>query len=147
MAVTFKPKGTLKKDKTQLTGAQRRFVVMALAHWNSPSETARMLEKEHGVTLARQSIAKYDPTCMAGRCLSTELKKLFHKERERFVKNIEQQPLAHRSVRLEQLKKIYDEARDAGNAKLAIKVLSEAGKEMKPLDYVDDDEDDHEGDD
>jgi hypothetical protein len=145
MAVQFKKTKSV-KDGNYLTGPQRRFVVRALAHWNTPTETARMLEAEHGKTMSRQSIAKYDPTCHAGHSLSPDLKKLFHAERERFVKTIEEQPLAHRSVRLEQLKKIYDEARDAGNAKLAIKALSEAGKEMKPLDYVADDDEDEKDD-
>jgi hypothetical protein len=133
MVVKYKGNG---KPATLLSGEQRIYVVRALAHWNSPSEVARMLLAEYGITVTRQCVQTYDPTSAAGASLSTELRKYFYDQRKRFVNGVQRQPLAQRSVRLEQLKKIYDEARDAGNAKLAIKALSEAGKEMKPLNRV-----------
>jgi hypothetical protein len=139
MAIKFKDSKT---PPALLSGEQRRFIIRALAKWNSPSEVARMVLDEFGITITRQLAQTYDPTRAAGVKLAPELKKYFREQREYFVKHLEEQPFAHRSIRLDELKKIYDEARDAGDRKSAIKALDSAGKEMKIMDYAPDADDD-----
>lgn len=118
-----------------LTQPQRRYIVRALARFNSPTEVCRMVKTEYGLDIYRQLAARHDPTTEAGQTLGEGLKKLFYSTREQFVEQLEQQPLAHRAMRLDQLKKLYDAALDAGNPKLAVRILSEADKMMRPLEY------------
>lgn len=141
MSVKINSSSSGSGTKAVLTGAQRRWVVRALARWNSPQEVARMVLKEFGVTITRQSVQQYDPTTDSGKGLAPALKKLFFSTREDFVQNIEQLPLSHRAVRLDRLEREYQAAVDAQNPKLVVRILDTAGKEMKPLDYVPDDPD------
>jgi hypothetical protein len=118
-----------------LNAQQRRFIVMALAKFNSPSEVVRMVKTEYDIDTYRQLIQRHDPTTEAGQSLGKGLKKLFFTTREQFVEQLEQQPLAHRSTRLHRLEKEYQEARDAANHKLAVRILGEAEKMMRPMEY------------
>jgi hypothetical protein len=131
-----------KAGYTKLTMVQKRFVVRALARWNGPTQTAKMLEQEYGLVLDRQSISKYDPTTDCGSGLSPVLRKLFFTTREQFVKHHEQEPMSHLSVRLHRWEQLYQEARDNGQPKLAARVLSDADKSMKTMDYSPEDDPD-----
>jgi hypothetical protein len=128
-------------SKTSLTMVQKRFVVRALAKWNGPTQTARMLQQEFGVVLDRQGIAKYDPTTDTGSGLSPVLRKLFFQTREQFVKHHEQEPMSHLSVRLHRWEQLYQQALENGAPKLAARILADADKSMKTMDYVPDDDD------
>ena len=120
----------------------KRFVVKCAARYDSPSEIVRAVGTEFGVQMTRAGAQRYDPTRSAGASLSAELRELFERERRRFIEQLETVPLAHRAVRLRKLESIYDEARQAGNLKVAVSAIATAGREMTIFDFIDVGDDD-----
>jgi len=115
----------------------KRFVVMCLACFDTPTETQHKVRQEFGIVMSRQGVQKYDPTKPSGASLSAELRTLFTQTRERFIDELEKLPLAHRATRLRKLESVYDEAREKGNLKVALGALSAAAREMQPFEFQD----------
>jgi hypothetical protein len=111
---------------------QRRFIVMALAKFNSPSEVVRMVKTEYGLDTYRQYIQSHDPTTEAGQSLSVALRKLFYDTRKQFIED-EAQPFSHKSVKLDRIDKLYQQALDAGNAKMVARAIGLAIAETKQV--------------
>jgi hypothetical protein len=145
MAIHFK--GNEGKEITCLTMVQKRFVVRALAEWNTPGQVVIMVKDRFGVVMSPQAVCKYNPTIDTGDGLSDELKKLFYASREHFVKHEEQLPMSHLALRLNRREQIYQQAIEKGDLKLAARMLEGAGKEMSIMQYQPDGDEsnEHEG--
>lgn len=91
-----------------LSYEQKYFIVQQLACRETPTEVARSVKEEFGITITRQAVQAYDPTKWAGRDLSAELKQLFEETRKQFDADIDAIPIANKAYRLLVLQKIID---------------------------------------
>ena len=103
------------------------FIVRSLAVFNTPTETADLVNQEYGVNVTKQQCEKYDPTKRAGENLSEEFKTDFIKTRDMFLGKPENIPLANKSVRLGHYQKLLDRTK---NTVLSLKILEQAAKDM-----------------
>jgi hypothetical protein len=125
--------------------AVRRAIVIALATGSTPSEAARVVLEQHGVTVSRQVCARHDPRTVSGSALNDELKALFFTVHEKFLDGLEQIGIAHRAVRLVRLEHAYERAETAGDTRTMLRVLDAARREMVDLYPEPDTDDDLEG--
>ncbi len=109
---------------------EKRFIVQALACWDTPTQVAAAVKEHFGLVLTRQQVAYYDPTTTMGVDVSKELRKLFHETRERFRSEIDDIPIANQAFRLRSLSKMHEEARGQGNKPLAAQLLEQVAKEV-----------------
>jgi hypothetical protein len=108
----------------------KRYIVQALACFDTPSQVAAAVKEEFGIEMIRQHVATYDPTKVQGRDLSKELRVLFDETRKRFVEEVESIPVAQQSYRLRQLQRMTESALSRNNAALAAQLLEQAAKEV-----------------
>ncbi|WP_368646850.1 DUF2280 domain-containing protein [Castellaniella ginsengisoli] len=113
-----------------LNDAAKRFIVQALACYDTPSEVSTALKDEMGVDVARTQVAQYDPTKVAGAKLSQKWRDLFEDTRKRFRDAVSEIPIADQAFRLRSLGKIYDRHMARGNVVAAAAVLEQAAKEQ-----------------
>jgi hypothetical protein len=114
----------------KLNDAARRFIVQALACYDTPTEVSVALKEEMGVEVARTQVAQYDPTKVAGARLAKKWRDLFEDTRKRFRKEIAEIPIADQAFRLRALGKLYDRHLSRGNVVAAAAVLEQAAKEQ-----------------
>lgn len=124
-----------KKDKLKFKDRHKRFIVALLASFLSPTEVIEALREEfkddfQGATLTRQSIEFYDPTKVAGRKLSEELKALFNASREEYLSGVENIGIAHKVYRLERLHRMAERLERAGAPMKAAQIYEQAAREM-----------------
>lgn len=111
-----------------LTGEQKVFVVERLAAFQTPAEVIQAVAETFGVTVAKQQLQRYDPTTTNGAGLSAELREVFARTRESYIKETAAIPIAHQAFRLNELQRMY---RAVGrNAELGAKLLEQAAKEV-----------------
>lgn len=108
----------------------KRFIVRALACWDTPSQVAASVKEEFGIEVTRQQVATYDPTKVNGRELSKELTALFNETRAKFKSEIDEIPIANQAFRLRSLARMHQVAETRGNADLAARLLEQAAKEQ-----------------
>lgn len=72
----------------KLTDAHKRFIVQALARWDTPSQIADALKDEFDPDVHRSQVAQYDPTKAAGRAMSKRRVQLFNDTRQRFRQEV-----------------------------------------------------------
>lgn len=113
-----------------LNDVHRRYIVQRLACYDTPSEVASAVAEDFGIEIDRSQVAKYDPTGVAGRTLGKKWVELFRETRERFEAEVDRVPIAHRSFRLRELHKAYQEAKRKKNLPLANQILEQAAKEV-----------------
>jgi hypothetical protein len=99
-----------------------------LACFEPPSEVARAVQAEFGLTLPRQQVAFFDPTTAEGARLGPALREAFFGTRAECLRRLEQIPLYHRAVRLRLLQQLLDQ--HGQNPVLALRLLDLAAKEM-----------------
>lgn len=114
----------------KLNDAARRFIVQALACYDTPTEVSVALNEEMGIEVARTQVAQYDPTKVAGARLAKKWRDLFEDTRKRFRKEIAEIPIADQAFRLRALGKLYDRHLSRGNVVAAAAVLEQAAKEQ-----------------
>lgn len=117
-------------DRVELPDEVKTYVVQALACFDTPSEVARAVKDEFGVTVSRQAVQGYDPEKSTGRALSAELRAIFDATRARFLAETAAIGVSHRAVRLRRLQRLSDKAESMGAMALAAKLLEQAAKEM-----------------
>ena len=84
------------------------FIVRSLAVFNTPEETAKLVNEEYkNLNVSRQQCERYDPTKRAGKDLSEEFKKEFEATRKDFLDAPQNIPIANLSVRLQRLENQY----------------------------------------
>lgn len=87
-----------------LTEEQRRFIVIQLAKFYTPTEVAEQVEERFGVEVYRQQVHHYNPTASNGdRILADRWKRIFRAARENYLSNVGDNPLAHERYRLDVL--------------------------------------------
>lgn len=113
-----------------LNDAAKRFIVQALACYDTPTEVAAALKDEMGIDAPRTQVAQYDPTKVAGAKLAKKWRDLFEDTRKKFREAVAEIPIADQAFRLRQLGKIYDRHMVRGNVVAAAAVLEQAAKEQ-----------------
>jgi len=113
----------------KLTEAHKRFIVQALACWDTPTEVAQALKEEFGVEAHRAQIAQYDPTKASGKDMAQKWRDLFAVTRERFRAEVAEIPIADQAFRLRSLGKIHARYMERGNLVAAAAILEQAAKE------------------
>ena len=108
----------------------KRYIVRALACWDTPTQVAQAVKEEFGLELGRQQVAAYDPTKQQGRELSKELVELFTETRARFKSEVDSIPIANQSFRLRSLERMHRAAVERNNLALAAQLLEQAAKEQ-----------------
>lgn len=108
----------------------KRFIVQALACYDTPSQVAESVKDEFGLTIPRQQVELYDPNRHAGRSLSRKLRDLFEATREAWRKGSTEVPIANRVFRLRVLDRLATKAERMRNMGLTLQVLEQAAKEV-----------------
>lgn len=103
------------------------FIVQALACRDTPQEVAEQVLQEFGVKVDRKQCQSYDPTKAAGKNLSKKFIELFNKTRADFDAGLIDIPIASKYYRLKQYQKQLEKTK---NAKLALKILEQAAKDV-----------------
>lgn len=115
---------------SKLSEELKYVVVQAVACWDTPSQVARMLRDEYGVTITKQQVQYYDPTKVHGRRLGPKLKALFYETRRLFIEESAKIPIAQQSYRLRVLQRTLEKVEQQGNAAMVAHMLEQAAKEV-----------------
>lgn len=115
---------------TKLTDEAKTYIVQALACFDTPSQVADAVNKEFGLSVTRQHVAKYDPTKAAGAKVAPKWRAVFESARQAFIDDTAQIAIAHRSTRLRALQRMATAAEAKGNYPLAAQLYEQAAKEM-----------------
>lgn len=113
-----------------LTEAHKRFIVQALACWDTPSQVAEAVREEFGLEVSRGQVAQYDPTKVAGKNAAQKWRELFFATRENFKQQAGEIAIAQRSYRLRTMQRIAVKAEDKLNLAIVLQVLEQAAKEV-----------------
>lgn len=113
-----------------LDDRQKRFLVQALACFDTPQQAADALFAEFGVKVERMQAASYDPTRPAGANLSQKWREIFDATRKKFLEEVSGIPIANQSFRLRSLHRMHEMALERRNVPLALATLEQAAKEM-----------------
>ena len=108
----------------------KRFIVQALACYDTPSQVAESVKDEYGLQVPRQQIETYDPGRRAGRALSNKWRELFDATRAAWRKEATEIPIANRITRLRALHRLAERAERMKNYSLVLQVLEQAAKEV-----------------
>lgn len=112
-----------------MNDAIRAEIVMRLACFDTLAEVGLWLVDEHGISMVRQSVAKYNITA-AGSTKDKRWIELFNHTREQWLKEMSAEPIAHRAYRLRRLSVIHDKAMQLGDLGEAREALQQAAKEV-----------------
>ena len=107
----------------------KRYIVQALACFDTPSQVVKAIKADLGVDVSAQQVEAYDPNKKAGEKLSPKLKALFESSRAKFLDDTSQIPVSHKAVRLRRLDRMAQKAEEKGNLPLAAELLEQAAKE------------------
>lgn len=104
------------------------FIVRSLAQFNTPEETAKLVNEEYkNLNVSRQQCERYDPTKRAGKDLSEEFKKEFEITRSEFLGKPEHIPIANLVVRLQPYENMFLATK---NNVLRLKIQEQAAKDI-----------------
>lgn len=113
----------------KLSEAEKRFIVQALACYDTPTQVVDAVKEEFGTVLDRGHVGCYDPTKVAGKQLAKKWRDLFEETRKRFRKEVAEIPIADQAYRLRQLQRMLQDAMSRKNVVLASQLLEQAAKE------------------
>ena len=119
----------------KLSEAEKRFIVQALACYDTPTQVVEAVKEEFGTVMDRGHVGCYDPTKVAGKQLAKKWRDLFDATRTAFKLDVGQIPIAQRAYRLRALQRIANKAEGMKNMPLALQVLEQAAKECGDM-YV-----------
>lgn len=108
----------------------KRFIINALAAFDTPSQVVAAVKEEFGVDVSRQAVEGHDPTKHAGRNLAAKWREMFEASRAGFINEATAVPIAHRSTRLRALYRMAQAAERKGNYPLAAALNKQAAEEM-----------------
>ncbi len=104
------------------------FIVRSLAQFNTPEETAKLVNEEYkNLNVSRQQCERYDPTKRAGKDLSAEFKNEFELTRAEFLGKPENIPIANLVVRLQRYETMFLNTK---NNVLRLKIQEQAAKDI-----------------
>lgn len=104
------------------------FIVRSLAVFNTPTETAELVNQEYGIKVTKQQCEKYDPTKRAGENLSEELRIDFEKTREKFLGQPEAIPISNLAVRMQRYENLF--LKYSKNRVAATSILRQAAEDI-----------------
>jgi hypothetical protein len=113
-----------------LTDGAKRFIVQALACYDTPQQVADAVKEELGVDVHRAQVAQYDPTKQSGSKLAKKWRVMFDDTRKRFREETAEIPIAQRAFRLRAMNRMLERAERSKNIPLAAQLLEQAAKEM-----------------
>jgi len=113
-----------------LNDAAKRFIVQALACYDTPTQVAEAVKEEFGLEVHRAHIAQYDPTKASGQKLAKKWRVIFEDTRRQFREHVAEIPIAQRAFRLRTLQRLASKAEGQRNIVLAMQALEQAAKEM-----------------
>lgn len=114
----------------QLKEEVQTFIVTRLACFETPSRVVELVKEEfNGLEVSRQQVQTYDAT-RAGKKPAARWVTLFTATRKRFLEDVGEIPIAHRSVRLSRIERMYHAAEEMGNLPLAAQLLEQVAKEV-----------------
>lgn len=108
----------------------KRFIVQALACFDTPTQVVLAVKETFGVEVSRQQCEQYDPTKHAGRDLGVKWKAVFEDTRKRFREETAEIPIANRAFRLRTMSRFIEKAESMKNIGLAMQILEQAAKEV-----------------
>lgn len=108
----------------------KRFIVQALACFDTPTQVVQAVKETFGVDVSRQQCEQYDPTKHAGRDLGVKWKAVFEDTRKRFREETAEIPIANRAFRLRAMNRFVERAETMKNIGLAMQILEQAAKEV-----------------
>ncbi len=114
----------------KLNEAVQRFIVQALACYDTPTQVAEAVKEEFGIEITRQQAASYDYTKAMGRTLAKKWRVMFDDTRKKFRAEVAEIPIADQAYRLRQLQRMAQEAMKRKNIVLAASLLEQAAKEQ-----------------
>lgn len=114
----------------KLEDKHKRFIVLALACYDTPSQVAESFKEEFGEVIARQRVSEYNPTLVSARKLGKEWRDLFHATRKSFLDEVSTIPIANQAVRLRTLQRRLERAEKGNNPMLVLQILEQAAKEI-----------------
>lgn len=112
-----------------LKDSVKRFIVQALACYDTPTQVVDAVKEEFDLVLPRQHVSFYDPTKAAGKQLAKKWRVLFDDTRERFRREVSEIPIADQAFRLRAINKLYLKVERQGNTAMAAQLLEQAAKE------------------
>lgn len=114
-----------------LSGDVKSYIVQCLACFVSPSEVVKAVKEVYGVEVTRQQVGFYDPSKGDGaERLGQTLRDLFTVTRLRFMTSADDIGIAHLTVRLASLQRMFDRAEERGDDVFAAQILKQAAKEV-----------------
>lgn len=113
----------------RLPDTVKRRIIERLACYHSHAEVVVLIEQEFGVRLTPRHIRAYDPSSFqfVG---SRKWSEYFQIVRQRFVNEVGNIAIVHKSYRLGRIQEMLDVATDQGDFRLAMKLLEQAAKEV-----------------
>lgn len=114
----------------ELSEDVKRYIVQALACFDSPKTVSEAVAEEFGVRVERMQVAKYDPTKVAGKGLSKKWRALFDATREEWRKGAVEVPIANRMHRLRLLDRFANKLAGMKNYGAAMQALKQAAEEV-----------------
>ena len=108
----------------------KRRIVQELACFDIPSQVARTVKADFGITVSLQQVEAYQPGKSAAAKLSKKWRILFDETRKAFLEDTSQVGISHRAVRLRTLNRMAAKAEERGNMSLAAQLLEQAAKEV-----------------
>ena len=115
----------------KLNAAIRTFIVIQIACYATPKETAEAVHEEFGLEITPQNVEKYDPTKYSGREVAKKWRELFEKTRVKFLKHVDQYvPEVNKAVRLRQLANAARAFKGHGNYVGMANIFEQIAKEI-----------------
>lgn len=108
----------------------KRFIVQALACYDTPSQVVEAVKEQFGLETSRPQVQGYDPEKQQGKELSKKWRDLFFETRKKFLDNASDIPIANQTFRLRALNRMYGKAESSKNLALAAQLLEQASKEI-----------------
>jgi len=118
-----------------LTDGVKRYIVQALACFDTPTQVVEAVKEEFGLQIHRSQVAQYDPTKIAGSKLASKWRMIFEDTRARFREETAEIPIANRAFRLRAMNRFVEKAETMKNIGLAMQILEQAAKETGDI-YV-----------
>ena len=113
-----------------LSNEVKAFIVQGLATYMTPTQVADAVLDEFGETITRQTVARYDPTKVAGKDVGEEWVKLFNECRKTFQEDLQAIPIANKAYRLSLLNDMAIDALKSKNRPLVASLIEQAAKEV-----------------
>lgn len=104
-------------------------LITLMAQFCGPSEAAKIVSDEYGVTIDRRTAWKYDAS-KKGCSVSARYRRMFQEIRERWLNDMATIPISHQGHRLRLLDRLAIKLESEGDYGGALKAIEQAAKEV-----------------